>query len=100
MGGERTALILGAAGQMGRALVDTTPAGVQVLERDRSGLDITDHAAVSAELKVLRPDLVINAAAYTDVDAAEDDPERAFAVNGAAVAGIARACAATGARSW
>lgn len=93
----KTVLVLGAGGMVGRSLLETAPQGMELLSRDRAGLDIRDHGAVAAELKVLRPDLVINAAGYTAVDAAEDDPDQAFAINGSAVAAVARGCSAVGA---
>ena len=73
-------------------------AGDEVDAPDLDRLDLTDHGAVAAYLALARPDLVINAAAYTAVDKAESEPERAFAVNHQAAAALATACAARGLR--
>jgi dTDP-4-dehydrorhamnose reductase len=59
---------------------------------DRSAIDITKAAAVSAAIARQAPDLVINLAAYTAVDRAESEPEAAWAVNCAGAAQIAAAC--------
>ena len=90
-------LVTGARGMLGRDLVEmlTGTAGVTVTAADRHVLDITD-ADATAEA-VVGHDVVVNAAAWTDVDAAEADEEAATRVNGDAVAGLARACAASGA---
>jgi dTDP-4-dehydrorhamnose reductase len=74
-------LITGASGQVGRALLDSVPPGTELQALTRTQLDICDGDAVRAVMADFRPDLVINAAAYTAVDAAESDPERAAAVN-------------------
>ncbi len=60
-------------------------------------MDITDEAATGAFIRELKPDLVINAAAYTDVDGCEDNRETAFEVNGNALEYIAKACNNVGA---
>lgn len=83
--------VAGSAGQLARALVDRAPSDVEVLALGRPDLDLErrDGAGRIAEFA---PDAIINAAAYTAVDAAENDSVRAFAVNrdGAAwLAGIA-----------
>jgi len=91
-------VITGAAGQLGVDLVEhCTSLGDDVVGLDRSSLDITDRDAVMAAVRSSRPDAVINAAAYTAVDACETDAELAFAVNGTAVDHLAAACAAVGA---
>ncbi|MER5704774.1 dTDP-4-dehydrorhamnose reductase [Micromonospora sp. NPDC002296] len=91
-------LVTGAGGGLGRDLVARLRAdpAARVTAAPRVALDICDPDAVAAA--VVGHDVVVNAAAWTDVDAAESAPERAAAVNGDAVAGLARACAATGAR--
>jgi dTDP-4-dehydrorhamnose reductase len=88
-------VVLGAAGQLGRALVAALagrdPAPVALTRDD---LDIADAAAVRRTLHDLRPTCVINTAAYNRVDACEDGDElhAAFAVNAFAVRHLARAC--------
>lgn len=91
-------LVTGAAGMLGTDLVQVlAEAGEQqVTVTRRESLDITDEAAVRAA--VPGHDLVVNAAAWTDVDGAESHEEAATAINGHAVAGLTRACAASGAR--
>ncbi len=90
-------VIAGAGGQLGGYLSSlATTQGRDVLPLTSSQFDITDPAA--AERIVQRGDVVINCAAYTDVDGAETDEARAFAVNEAGPGHIARACARVGAQ--
>ena len=77
-------VLLGAGGMLGRDLVATTPQGVTLFPATRAQLDITDNVAVASHIVEVRPDLIINAAAYTAVDRAESEPELAFEVNGKA----------------
>ena len=102
-------LITGAAGQLGRALSRSVPeaiAGepVQLITTAREGgsgvraLDLTDAAACRDLVQELRPDWVINAAAYTAVDRAESEPELARAVNAGAPAAFAEALQGSGGR--
>ena len=90
-------LVTGAGGMLGRDLVAalTGRPDVRLTALHRSDLDIADPEA--AEAAVAGQSVVINAAAWTNVDAAEAHEERATAVNGTAVAHLARACAASGA---
>ncbi|WP_010185654.1 dTDP-4-dehydrorhamnose reductase [Sphingomonas sp. PAMC 26605] len=92
------ALITGADGQVGTALRRAAPDRVEVIAVDRSTLDITDRAAVEAMVARVRPDIIINAAAYTAVDRAESDTALAKAVNATAVGHLAAAARAAGAR--
>lgn len=92
------ALIFGADGQLGRALQRTLPAGFQVTALGRSKLDIGNETALRRAIDDGRPELVINAAAYTAVDAAEEDEGQAFRINGSAPGWMAVACARHGAR--
>lgn len=90
-------LVTGAGGQVGRALVRLGPeAGVEVVGLDRAGLDVTDAAAARAAVAGLRPDAVVNAAAYTAVDRAEAEPDLAFAVNRDGARHLAEAAEAAG----
>lgn len=90
---EGPVLILGATGRLGRALGRVYRDAVGVGHE----LEITDAAAVDAAIRALSPSVVFNCAAFTDVDACEDDPDRAVAVNGAGAGNVAAACAAVGA---
>jgi dTDP-4-dehydrorhamnose reductase len=73
-------------------------AGIEVLAYDRAGLDICDRDAVDAVVRRARPDVVVNCAAWTDVDGAESSPDAALAANGAGAGNVARACERVGAR--
>ena len=98
-------VVTGAGGQLGGFLVPAlaaagaTPVGFG--SRPGPGgavpVDVTDEAAVLAAIAAARPDAVIHAAAYTDVDGCERDPARAEAVNGAGSAHVAAAAVAAGA---
>jgi dTDP-4-dehydrorhamnose reductase len=87
-------LVIGRTGQLARALAEEMP-GAACLGRDR--LDLTEPARIAPAIAAARPDLVINAAAYTAVDRAEEERDLAFAVNAEAVGEIARAAATAGA---
>lgn len=93
------ALILGAGGQVGRALVAAAPAGAEAVALDRSQCDVTDREAVFAAVRASQPDILFNAAAYTAVDRAESEPEAAELLNAAAAGWIAEAAAEVGART-
>ncbi len=87
----------GAAGQVGHHVVDLLD-DPDVTALTRADLDITSPAAVEAAVRRLRPDVVINAAAYTAVDAAETDEDAAFAVNATGPRLLAGALARHGGR--
>ena len=90
-------LVTGAGGQVGSELLRLNwPGGALVEGRSRSALDICDRGAVQAALAE-GYDVVINAAAYTAVDRAEEESEAAERVNRDAVGYLAEACALTGA---
>jgi dTDP-4-dehydrorhamnose reductase len=91
-------LLVGAGGQLARELVETAPEGVALDARDIAALDITDASAVARAVDEARPAVILNAAAYTAVDQAEREPELADLVNHRAVANLARAASACGAR--
>lgn len=90
-------LVTGAGGQVGHAVRHCfEAAGHEVHAFDSKALDITDTVALHTTLSTLPPlDALINCAAYTAVDRAETEPERAFLVNATACEYLARACAAT-----
>lgn len=85
------ALITGAEGQLGRALVATVPEGWACLSLSRDQLDVTDVVATRRVIAAYSPDLVFNAAAWTDVDRAEGEEDAAFAINATAVGDLAAA---------
>jgi dTDP-4-dehydrorhamnose reductase len=90
-------VITGAGGQVGRILADeASRQGLDVLALTSSQWDITDAAA--ARQFVASGDVVVNCAGFTAVDAAESEPERAYAVNAVGPGNVARACAEAGAR--
>lgn len=94
--------VVGAGGQVGSAASNYLKAGVTPLDHEvfslsRSELDLTDMAAVSATLKALQPDVVLNAAAYTQVDQAEIDRPAAILINETCVANLATCSAEVGA---
>ncbi|WP_052423646.1 dTDP-4-dehydrorhamnose reductase [Nonomuraea candida] len=93
-------MVTGAGGMLGRDLTRLLRAmpGTWVRAFTRAELDVCDAAAVAAAVRAAQPDVVVNCAAWTDVDGAEQDEARAMAVNGTAVAGLARAGAQVGAR--
>jgi dTDP-4-dehydrorhamnose reductase len=83
-------VVLGANGQLGRDLCPRLPGEVIPLARDRA--DLTKADALRAVLGELRPNVVVNCAAYNFVDKAETEPEAAFAVNTWGVRALAQAC--------
>ena len=86
-------LVFGRTGQVARELMRQVPDS-RFLGRDEA--DLSDPSACAAAILAARPDVVINAAAWTAVDRAEAEEEAATVVNGAAPAAMARACAALG----
>src|ERR1700730_15402714 len=85
-------LLAGAGGQLGR---DLQPAlrGAQLHPFDHHQLDIADARAVNAAVDRVHPDWIINAAAFNDVDGAEQAPDQAFAVNAVGAGNLADAAA-------
>jgi dTDP-4-dehydrorhamnose reductase len=89
-------LLLGANGQLGAELQATCPEGIHLIPTDHDTLDITQEEQIIAALEQHQPDIVINAAAYTAVDKAESDTERAYAINHLAAATLAQETAKRG----
>jgi dTDP-4-dehydrorhamnose reductase len=94
---DRRVAITGAGGQLGRRLVQAfSAAGDDVLPLTRSEVDITDAGQLE-RLASWRPDVVVNAAAWTDVDGCARDPVQADRINGTGAENVARIAAAAGA---
>jgi dTDP-4-dehydrorhamnose reductase len=90
--------LFGSSGMLGHALADAAPTAATLLGPTLPRIDITEHDAVVTTLATQRPDVVINAAAYTRVDDAEREGDLVAAVNAVAPGSIARACVAIGAK--
>ena len=91
-------LVTGAAGMLGRDLTALLAArGEEFTALARADLDLTDADAVAAAVAAVKPDVVVNCAAWTAVDAAEEHEAAALAVNGHGPANLAAACAGAGA---
>jgi dTDP-4-dehydrorhamnose reductase len=93
------ALITGSSGQLGVELLKTAPHGIEVVGLSHSEGDITDPRRLEEAFGTHRPSVVINAAAYTDVDASETHPELAEAINATGAGNVARAATKVGART-
>jgi dTDP-4-dehydrorhamnose reductase len=88
--------IIGKNGQLARCLAEERPDGVDAIFLSRDQFDLAMPAAAMPVLEQVKPDLVINAAAYTAVDKAESEPEAAFAINRDGAAAVAAFCGAHG----
>ncbi len=83
-GTEGRILLFGAGGQLGQALRRLLSARRDVVGLAHADCDVGDPAAVRAAIAAAAPSIIINAAAYTAVDRAEDEPDRAYAANAVA----------------
>ena len=90
---KQLVLVVGAGGQLGEAMSEQLEPRHAVVARSRQELDITDSEAVRETVAAIVPDVVINCAAYTSVDAAQMDPVAALNVNAWAVRTLAEAAA-------
>lgn len=93
-------LVTGAQGQLALSLARraATVPGLELRTAGRPELDLERPETIEAAIRAAAPDVVVNAAAYTAVDKAEDEPERAFRINGAAAGEVAAAARRQGAR--
>ena len=89
-------LITGGSGQVGHCLKAQLEGCAELSVPDSSALNIADRRSVRQAVETFRPDYIINAAAYTAVDKAESDAERAFAVNRDGACHLAEAAEAAG----
>lgn len=85
-------LVTGANGQLGRVLVEKLSPDHDIVGVDVDTCDVTDRAAVSAEFDKFNPELVIHAAALTNVDFCAENPEEALRINGYGTRNVALAC--------
>jgi dTDP-4-dehydrorhamnose reductase len=90
-------LLIGVTGQLGSDLIRTNP-GHRIIAPARSELDVTQGNVAAEVITNLRPDVVINTAAFHNVPLCEQEPDQAFRVNCIAVRDLARACCAV--NSW
>src|SRR6185503_16679838 len=96
----RRVFVTGADGQLAHYIAREfagSDAGADVVALNRRALDISDPAAVAAAVAAAAPDVIVNCAAYNNVDGAEDHPEQALAVNAFAVRSLALAAETAGA---
>lgn len=88
------ALVFGATGQVGRELMRAAPArGVEAVGLGRAQADLADPGACARAIQAAEADIVVNAAAHTAVDGAEQEPDRAHAINAIAPGAMAAAAA-------
>jgi dTDP-4-dehydrorhamnose reductase len=91
--------VTGAAGMLGREIFGAAERrSVEIVGWDQPDFDVTDRAAVLRAIGAAKPRAVVHAAAWTDVDGCEADPDRALLVNGTGTAHVAEACREVGAR--
>jgi dTDP-4-dehydrorhamnose reductase len=89
--------VIGARGQLAAAVIDECQADHELIPFPHADLDVTDAGAVAAAMDAARPDVIVNGAAFTDVDGAEDHPIDALNINAFGVRALARAAAKLGA---
>jgi dTDP-4-dehydrorhamnose reductase len=85
----KSALLLGAAGQLGRLVQAAKPPNIRMTGKTHQDLDISDCRAIENVIAVVKPDIVINCAGYTAVDKAESEPATAYKVNAEAAGNLA-----------
>ncbi|MCX5717484.1 MAG: dTDP-4-dehydrorhamnose reductase [Nitrospirae bacterium] len=86
-------LVTGSEGMLAQDLISVLGENNEVMPLSKQEMDITQKDAVMKNIKSNAPDIVINCAAYTKVDSAEEEKDRAFQVNGIGVQNLAVACA-------
>jgi len=89
--------VIGARGQLAAAVIHACHADHEIIAFSRDDLDVTNDGAVAAALARAQPDVIVNGAAFTDVDGAEERPIEALNINAFGVRAIARSANALGA---
>ena len=74
-------LLLGAGGQLGKTIISNVSKQINLISFTRDELDITDALKIKKKINKIKPDLIINCAAYTKVDDAQDNKDIAFDIN-------------------
>lgn len=95
--GGRRVLVTGAGGQLANSIIEGYAGAADLLALSHAELDITDGESVRQRVSVFKPDVVINCAAYNDVDRAEEEPVMALNVNAFALRTLARTASEVGA---
>ena len=90
-------LLIGKNGQIGGELEKPLADLGEMIALDRQGLDLSRPDTMREQIRYLQPDIIVNAAAYTAVDQAESEPELAMAINGTALAIVAKEAQRVGA---
>lgn len=85
-------LLLGASGQLAKSLILSKPKQINLISLTRAQLDITNYSALKENIALYNPTVIINAAAYTQVDQAEAQPEIAIAINATAIKHLVQEC--------
>ena len=89
-------LLTGSSGQLGKELIQIKPKGFTLIESNRSSIDLTNHSLCHQMIKEIKPDWVINCAAYTNVDKAETEKDLALNINALAPKAFSEALKETG----
>ena len=91
-------LVLGARGMVGHELLKACRGQYEVFDLGKQDLDITHQEATRRTIETISPHVVINAAAYTDVDGCEKNMQKAFAINGEGTRNVVKGCKYSGAK--
>jgi len=91
-------LVFGAKGMLGSAIMDSLSSSFELVGFGHEELDVTDEKATRRAISDLEPGIVIHAAAYTDVDGCETNPEESYRVNGQGTLYVVQACRETKSR--
>src|SRR5262245_1644353 len=91
-------LITGANGMLGRDLRESLKGTAEIFPAGHAECNVADPSTLKSSFETIKPNLVINCAAYTDVDGCERSPDLAMTVNAAGAGNVARAAENVGAR--